>query len=249
MKLFEPKVYYCEIRKKYFHIENGREFVRISHVLDSICQPFDGEMIASNIAKGGKQTKKEVLDDWDATANEGTRVHNNIQHYSSFAKVIPGNEELLELCQDIHKEYISYYQSFSELTLFDEEVMWAGTTDRTNIISNRKTSMFDMEDYKRPKEGVIKDFSKQNQKMKPPFDYLENCPFVRYSFQLSIYAFMFERLTGMKPRRLGIRLILPNNREHKYIPVMYMKPEVEHIFRERKKQLISNGQQQLQTVG
>lgn len=241
MKLFEPKVRYCEIRKKYFHIENGKEFMRISHVLDSLGPKFDREGISGNIAAGTGKSKSEITDEWDAVTDEGTRKHNAIQCYSNTATVQEKDMDLLPLVKDIHSCYTGYYQSHSELTLHDEEVMWAGTTDRTNIISNRQNSMFDMEDYKCPGKNEIKDFSKQNEFLFGALSYLQNCSFVRYSLQLSIYGFMFERLTGKRLRRLGIRLIHTDNKTHQYIPVMYMKPEVEHIFKMRKQQLLQNG--------
>jgi len=57
----------------------------------------------------------------------------------------------------------------------------------------------------------------------------------------NIYAYMFEQLTGKQCRKLGIRFIPPDNyMNHVYMPVMYLKPEVEHILRIRKKQL-TNG--------
>lgn len=238
MKLFEPKVRYDEIQNKYFHVQTGQEFMRVSHVLDSLGPKFDGEGISRNIAKGTGRSQEEVVEGWNQTRDEGTRKHNAIQHFSNYASVRPEDNDLLELSREINLCYKDYYQSYSELTLYNEEARVSGTTDRTNIISNRKSSMFDMEDYKCPKDNVIKDYSKQNEFLHWPLDHLPNCSFTRYTIQLGMYAYMFEVLTGRKCRRLGIRCIHTDNKTHVYMPVPYLKPEVEYIFKVRKEQLI-----------
>jgi len=241
MKLFEPKVYFDEEQNKYFHKQTGEQYERVSHVLDSLGKPFDEYNISGYVAKSKGVSREEILDFWGKNRDEGTRVHNAIEHYGAYAKVRDEDSDLLDISRDINATYKDYYQSYSELTLYNEETKTSGRSDRISVLSKTKNSWFDVDDYKRPAEEAIKFYSNSNETMHPPFNYLQNCTYVRYSLQLSTYAYMFEQLTGMRCRSLTITVIKNDNKNFFRVPVMYMKPEVEHIFRERKKQL-ANGQ-------
>lgn len=242
MKLFDPKVQLEPIAHKYYNRE-GVEYMSVSKLLGTLGTKFDSEGVAARVAKRDGKTKEEVLAEWAAIAknstDHGTRIHNALERYKKFAQILPEDEDLREMIVDVCKNYKDYYQVYDELTLYNDECLLAGTSDMICMISKSATSKFDVEDYKTNVRNGIETFNKYGQRLNPPFDYLEDCSFVKYSLQLSIYAYMFEQLTGKQCRRLGIRYIPPDNyMNHVYMPVMYMKPEVEHIFRERKKQLL-----------
>lgn len=246
MKLFEPNVYMEPIAHKYFHKVTGLEYISVSKLLGGLATKFDSEGVSKMVAKSRGVTQAEVLKEWKditlVSTDHGTRIHNALELYKQNATVLPENEDLREMIVDICKNYSEYYQVHDELTLYNDECRIAGTSDMICIVTKTKGGYFDVEDYKTNMRNGIETFSKYKKRMLPPFDYLEDCSFVKYSLQLSIYAYMFEQLTGMKCRRLGIRYIPAEDyMKHTYMPTIYMKPEVEYIFNMRKQQLLKDG--------
>ena len=238
MKLFEPKVQLEPISHKYYNKE-GVEYMSVSKLLGSLSEKFESKPAYK---RASAETKKAWEENRDAAADHGTRIHNALELYKANATVLPENEDLREMIVDICKHYKDYYQVHDELCVYNDECLLAGTSDMICIVKKSSNGWFDVEDYKTNRNKGIETFSKYGDTLFPPFNYLQDCNFVKYSLQLSIYAYMFELLTGMKCRKLGIRYIPAHDyMQHEYIPTMYMKPEVEHIFRERKKQL-ANGQ-------
>lgn len=237
MKLFEPKVQLEPISHKYYDKE-GREYMSVSKLLSGLSEKFEDK---SAYKRASAETRKSWEENRDAAADHGTRIHNALELYKASATINPENEDLREMIVDICKHYKDYYQVHDELCVYSEEHLLAGTSDMICIVKKSANGWFDVEDYKTNRNKGIETFSKYGDTLFAPFNYLQDCNFVKYSLQLSIYAYMFENLTGMKCRKLGIRYIPADNyMNHVYMPTMYMKPEVEHIFRTRKQQL--NGQ-------
>jgi len=234
MKLFEPKVQLEPISHKYYDKE-GREYMSVSKLLSSLSEKFEDKPAYK---RASAETRKSWEENRDAAADHGTRIHNALELYKASATVNLENEDLREMIVDICKHYKDYYQVHDELCVYSEEHLLAGTSDMICIVKKSANGWFDVEDYKTNRNKGIETFSKYGDTLFAPFNYLQDCNFVKYSLQLSIYAYMFENLTGMKCRKLGIRYIPADNyMNHVYMPTMYMKPEVEHIFKTRKQQL------------
>jgi hypothetical protein len=242
MKLFDPKVQLEPVAHKYFNTQTGQEYTSVSKLLGKLGTKFDSDLVSARVAKSRGVAQEVVLQEWKNIAkvstDHGTRIHNALERYSKYAQVLPEDEDLRQMIMDVCSSYSDYYQVYDELTLYHDDCFVAGTSDKILMISKSSSSKFDVEDYKTNLRNGIETFNKYGNRLLAPFDYLEDCSFVKYSLQLSIYAYMFECLTGKKCRKLGIRYIPAENyMNHQYIPVMYMKPEVEHIFAMRKKQL------------
>jgi len=132
---------------------------------------------------------------------------------------------------DVAKVYSDYAMSYDELCLYDDEYRIAGTTDKLLCISKRKDGMVDISDYKTNLKKGIEFFSQYKKRLYAPLDHLEDCNFVKYSLQLTGYAYMFEKLTGRRVRKLFIHFIPPDNpMAHYRIPVMYMKNDFKLIL-------------------
>jgi len=95
------------------------------------------------------------------------------------------------------------------------------------MISNRGTSDFDLSDFKTNSRKGIVYYSKYGKRCFEPIGHLQDCNYVRYSLQLSVYAYFMEQLTGRKVRQMWIHYIPSDNyMAHRRIPVMYMKNDV-----------------------
>ncbi len=104
------------------------------------------------------------------------------------------------------------------------------------LLSNRKDSPFDMDDFKTNIDKGIEFYpgEKVSEKWcKYPIEHLPNCSYIKYSLQLSMYSYMFSLLSGRKPRKLTITYIPPVDKlNYVKIPVPYLKREIEALLKE-----------------
>lgn len=232
--LFPEKVKLEPISHKYYDTD-GRQYLSVSKLLSLLSEPFD-RGIAKFSAKKEGVTEEEILARWDKkrddAAAHGTRMHDALELYSKTGQILIENAELEPAIKSILQEYSGYNRCFEEVCLYSEKYMVAGTTDKICAISNRKDSMVDLADYKTNTEKGIEFFSKYNKTFYEPFSYLQDCNYIKYSFQLSIYAWMFENLTGRRVRRMYLHFIPKDNPlQHQIIPVTYLKNDVELLFK------------------
>jgi hypothetical protein len=74
-------------------------------------------------------------------------------------------------------------------------------------------------------------FSDYYDKLFAPLDHLDDCDYTKYTLQLSFYAYMFEKLTGIKVRRIFIDWIpYKDPAKGRVFPCVYMKNEVRGIL-------------------
>jgi hypothetical protein len=224
--LFPNKVKLEPISHRYYH-ENGDEYMSWSKFSKNLSQQFE-DKYAYKIATPEKRAEWAVKRD-DA-ANHGTRIHNALEYYDETGLIKAEDAEFTELIKSVASEYGAYNKVHNEVCLYNETYKIAGTTDKICVVSNRKDSAVDLADYKTNGMGIDY-FSKYGDKLYPPLDHLQDCNFVKYSLQLSLYAYFFEELTGRKVRRLYIHFIPPQNpMSHYKIPVMYMKNDIKLIL-------------------
>lgn len=115
---------------------------------------------------------------------------------------------------------------YLELLIHDEEMRMAGQADKVFIVNEE--GEFDIRDYKT--NGKLDFTSYKHKKMKAPFDELDDCSYMHYCLQLSIYAYMLER-QGFKCRKLYIDFY------EKPIEAIYFKTLIQKAFEIRKEQL------------
>lgn len=227
--LFEPRVKLEPIAHKYYH-NDGREFASVSRVLGSIKPHFQKDYLSKLTAQKRGISQDEVLAEWDGKAKEatdhGTRIHEALERYEKTAVVLPEDEHLRPMILAVSSEYRDYYKIHSELTVYDEEYEVAGTSDHILETTKHKSSIIDLDDYKTNISKGIYYTNPYKKYLLGPFDHVMDTNYFIYSMQLSVYAFMVERLTGRKIGRLSIVFIPPHNPlAYRRIPVLYAKME------------------------
>jgi len=65
--------------------------------------------------------------------------------------------------------------------------------------------------------------------MLPPFDHLEDCNYIHYSLQLSMYAFMSQLTWGCRIGKLAI-LYIDNDLKLNIYPIPYMRLEAKLLL-------------------
>jgi len=210
----------------------GNSYTSVTRLLDTIGFKDDWDSIAGKVAGRGKFTgmsKDDVLKAWDENrdkaARHGTRIHNALEKYGQTFSVEEGDRDLEEMVKMVYRDYVDYDLSYDELCLYSKKYMVAGTADKI-LIPDKKNGLFDVADYKTNISKGIEYCSKDGRMLYAPVDHLSDCNYNKYALQLSIYAYMFECLTGMTCRKMWITFIPPGDYTKFYkIPVVYLKTD------------------------
>ena len=132
-------------------------------------------------------------------------------------------DKSVERCIDSYKEVLC------ERLLHNDEYKVAGTAD---LIYKHSKDEFTIGDFKTNKR--FRFCSQFGERMLAPVDHLHNCEFNIYALQLSMYAYMYEQLTGMRCRKLVI-FYLTGDRFTTY-HCNYLKSDVEKVLENYKQQ-------------
>jgi hypothetical protein len=220
----------------------GIVYKSVSRLIDSIQIPFDDHKMAGIMAdyaaeKDGisvVEARKIILDDWkerkDSSIKRGDFVHDAFERFLMKGTFEPEMKKPLAYLSEMLKEYYRYYP---EQIVYSHDHQVAGRTDLIMQRQKSKNPVFDLMDYKSNEaKGIVFDsVNRKNAQIKhynkyflPPFDHLEDCNYIRYSFQLSIYAFLAMSRLGIRIGKLGI-LFVDNDFEPHYYPVPFMYHE------------------------
>lgn len=240
----QTKVKLHEESHRYYDDE-GLEYLSISGVIGLIKPFFDREARSKSSAEKRGISQAEILAEWDGKAkrsqDHGTAIHKAIEHFQNTAQINSGDEKYEKMIRDICCTYTDYPKVMQEECLYDAEYRIAGTADKILQVTTHKAGKLDIEDYKTNLEKGIQFYDPYGGHCLHPIEHLENCNFIHYALQLSFYAFMAERLTGRKVRRLSITYIPPENEfmNWRKIPVPYMKTDVINILKFYKQSILN----------
>lgn len=226
-KLFDDKVKLEPVSHRYYDA-SGKEYMSVSKFIKFLSQPFEHTYAY-------RMASPETLAEWekkrDDAANGGTRVHNALENYSKHGIISDEDKEFEEAIKSVISEYKSYYKCHEEICLYDKEYRLAGTTDKICVISRKSDSDVDLADYKTNTAHGIEFFSRYNKWMYEPISHLQDCNYNKYSIQMSLYAYFFEKLTGRRVRRMFLHHVPLNDlSNHKIIPVTYLRNDVQLIL-------------------
>lgn len=244
--LYNQDVLLDKEQHRYFHVRNGNEYVSFSKCFEFLSEKFDSKGISAAIARRDGVSAESVQGKWDRARDEGTRFDGAIKLYSQTGQILKENEDLADIIKLASIKYKDYKQMFSDLVIFNHDTRTAGEIDRLSIKSAFKTSNFIISDFKLFEAGMSY-VPKGKAWLNYPFDYLANTKYTKIAFQLSFYAWHYEKLTGQKCERMFIDLIIPIKDsagkvveyKNEVIPANYMKTEVELFLGTFKQQILN----------
>lgn len=226
-------------RHIYTNVHNGLVYESVTTFISQFKKKFDAEKHAKRVADREGVTTKEILQRWKDTADtactRGTNIHLVMENYLK-DKVIP--KEHTEILESFIQKTKGIIKSnsivLSEEIVYKHDLLLAGTADL--IVENGNT--FNVMDFKTNKKFNFQ--SNYNEYFYEPIDHLQICEFTTYTIQMSIYAYMYELLTGKKCSGLNI-YYLREFKDKKFwqeIPCMYIKDTIESLFRHRSLKLL-----------
>lgn len=229
------KIIFKEDSHQYFNSETGDEYTSVSHVIGNFKEKFDAENISKFVAKKRGITQEEVLKEWDAirdhACTRGTGFHLVMENYIKFGEVPTEYKKVIQDFAKCTDKCISDVKNImSEVLFYNDEFKVAGTSD---ICWEHNDGTFTIGDFKTNKK--FRFVSDYNNWLKAPLSHLMECEFNTYTLQLSLYAFMYEILTGKKCRGLLILWLNPARGIWEPIRCNYLKHEVIMMLKTFKK--------------
>ena len=215
----------------YTNTETGNRYVSVTTLLGKYKKPFDSNTHSKRVAEREGVTQEFVLESWKATTkvatDRGTKIHKLMEDFVKFGEVDDTYNYLFKSYDRFVAKFIgNYKQVLSEELLFLHDYEIAGTSD---LIYERKDD-FIVADFKTNKKyRFSNDF---NEYFQSPVEHLPYCEFNTYALQLSMYAKIFEIMSGKKCKGLVVLYL----QEDKWIPYHcnYLKTDVTNILEQYK---------------
>jgi hypothetical protein len=190
---------------------NGKLYISVNEFIKNKFSKFDPEKKSKEVAnKLFRKYKKEVgkenehdfkvqlmeynKNKWLLAKNRGTSVHKVIDKYLKGDKdVEPAFQEVIDSVQTFMDEFgLVIYKS--EYRVFDDDMQMAGTIDA--VFYCPKRDCYIIVDWK-----FIDELTSIGRKCKnEPFVGIPDCKFSKYSIQLLLYKYMFEKRTSFMVR-------------------------------------------------
>lgn len=205
-------------------------YISATQLLSKFKKPFDKESTSKRIAEREKITQEEVLARWKKANDEskvyGQTIHKVIEDFNKEGVVTDGYEELL----DEYKSFLiknSLLVDTQKNSLLVEEKLHnhnyklAGTADMIRIEPEGGFSVFDLKTNKK-----FNLYSPYAEYMLKPLSHLTVSEYTTYGLQLSLYAYMYQNMTGMRVNQLGVMYYERESKKFNYYPMPYLKTDI-----------------------
>lgn len=210
---------------------SGKQYISATTLISKFKGITDWQDVAEKYAKKNGETAQFWLDKWnskkDNACNIGSRFHKKKEDtlVAGFKEIDSDTREPLtysleDLEDGDYAEVILWLEEFSVAGQADRIILESKGLKRYATVRDYKTNeKIDLESYKHPRTGY--------KMMQGCLKHLQDCNYVHYQLQLSLYAYILE-VNGFIPRELIIEHY-PLRREdgevdYEQEPVIYKLP-------------------------
>ena len=169
------------------------------------------------------------------------------QYYNSKHSFEEYNIDLnmFELMEHIESEFAKAQINMGRCVIPEKKLLYNNLAGTKDIHVDVDDKTFITGDHKTNKD--LSTTSKYGLKLLKPFDSYDDCEMVKYTFQLSIYSFVCERLLNKKVDSLYITYYNRHLKKFKVFDIEYKKQEAEYLIKmyqdwikERKKRFLGS---------
>lgn len=223
---------------KYTNSSSGEEYISVTTLIGKYKSFFDKDKHSQRVAEREGVSQELVLEMWaeenKKAINKGNKIHKLMENYISLGEQEENYGWLYKSYERALERSIGKYKKvLTETLLYDSDSRLAGTADL--IYENDES--FIVGDFKTNKKFNYS--SSFGEFLKPPIEHLSSCEFNIYALQLSMYAYMHEKITNKKCKQLTVFFL----QEDRWAPIFvnYMKQDVKNILSDwRQKNLLDN---------
>ena len=215
----------------YTHNETGEKYTSVTTLLGKYKKPFDAEGMSKHIAKREGVSQECVLEMWEKEKNRacdrGTEIHKLLEDYISFGEEADDWGWLFKTYDKCAGYNVDKFKKvLCEQLVWSEEFKISGLADLFYIHSDNTFTIGDFKTNKRYRFS-----SAYKSWMLEPLDHLPECEHSTYGMQLSLYAYLYEQMTGMKCRKLVIYYLNKDTDRFVAHHPNYMKAEVKELLK------------------
>jgi hypothetical protein len=230
-------IIFKEDTHQYFNTDNGREYLSGTKFLHLFEPEFDKYNISKRVAEKEGRSQQSVLDEWAATSKlaceTGTKIHAIMENYIKFSDYKDEYKVLYDTFNNcVGKDYKYAEAIHSERLLWSHEFEIAGTAD---LLIDHKNNEFSIGDFKTNKK--IEFYSSFGNRMLGPVNHLSQCQHNLYALQLSLYAYMYSKISGRKLRHMFLMHCNDIKKGWTYIPCNAMLYEIRYMLEHYKEKL------------
>lgn len=198
-----------KIRHCYRNIHTNEEYISATTLIGKFKKKFDVEFFAKKTAAKEGVTVEEVKAKWQKINSDskvrGSSIHSAIDEYNKTGDKPQEFKDILDSLESL-KLYDRSIVKCEEL-VYNHNYHLAGTAD---CIEDLGTT-FNVYDYKTNKKFNM--YSQYNSFFLDPVSHMSDCEYNTYALQLSLYAYMYQSMTGKRVGKLGIAYL---DSEHKF---------------------------------
>lgn len=231
-KAFSHIKYYDDTHK-YIDTKTGKELISVTSSLKKYQKPFDSEYWSKRKAKELNVDQSEILREWNDKAIYG-RLRGSFTHLLAedraankvFKRQIPKEIYDLDKVDDFKAEQIILRDQVNnlftdiEITPIRKEMIvgddiYAGQIDLLCYWNGKIC----IADFKTDKEIKV---SNKYQKLKAPYNDMDDCNFSKYSLQLNKYRSLIENNTTIKIEQLKIVHLCSTNDNYQVYDIPFI---------------------------
>lgn len=222
---------YIDENHSYWH--GDERLVSVTQYLSKYKQPFDTDRWSKHSAKKEGVSQQTIIERWDAkgkiSLEKGTIVHNAaemiIKEQDIDIQGLPNEVQAAKTLWDNLKRKYNAKTLKTEWVIGDTTAKVAGRIDALIQLEYDGRLITSLLDWK---TGTVK-LDNKYEKMKSPFNALEDCSLNHYSIQLSLYRLILERNLNIKLNH-GILINLPESGPAKIIRSRDYRPILEKML-------------------
>ena len=174
-------------------------FTSVTTFVEFFFEGFDAQKVATklinNYPKYAGRTVESLIADWDAAADYGTKVHNEIEQW------IKDGIDPIDIKAINGKDWLNDYKLKSDIDILSEVIVYstelsiAGTVDI--LAKDNTTGSYEIIDWKTSKKIEMVSYG-QKMGTHEITKNIMDCNFYHYSLQLSLYRYILETYYGIK---------------------------------------------------
>lgn len=202
----------------YRNAHTNEQYISATTLINRFKKKFDADFHAKRAAEKEGVTPEEIKARWkkinDESKVKGSNIHDAIDDYNKTGVINEQYKEIIAAISALGLYDVS--KSKCEELVYNHPYKLAGTAD----IIEDQGSYFNVYDFKTNKKFNLS--SPYGATLLDPLTHLSECEYSIYALQLSLYAYMYNSMTGKRVGKLAIIYLTPENKTEVYnTPYLY----------------------------
>jgi len=222
MLIFDPKTH------AYTNPFTNEAYISTTQLISKFKKPFDVDAVSKRIADREGVTQDEIKERWKKLNTDskiyGSKIHSVIEEYNKDKTIEDGYEDLIEAYKDLNVVKQDD-ELLVEEKLYNHMYKLAGTADVIRLEESGGFSVFDLKTNKK-----FNLFNQYSEYLLGPLSHLSSCEYTTYALQLSLYAYMYQGITGRNVNQLGVMYYNKESKDFIYYPTPYLKSDVQNML-------------------